>query len=155
MLSTTRENWLWLSLLGLWLSFRAGRGARQPAEDAQAPDVRPRQSRPAPPSRSCAGLMAARRSPKLSQSLVIAHRRSRWATRWMRRYTTDDPETGLSVRKAVYGHTEQEARPNLIAALAARQAGSLLVTRGRELTVGQYAEHWLAGLRKDDLLMAS
>jgi hypothetical protein len=68
--------------------------------------------------------------------------------RWMGRYTTDDPETGLSVRKAVYGHTEQEARGKLIEALAARQTGSLLVTRGRELTVGQHAEHWLAGLRK-------
>ena len=68
--------------------------------------------------------------------------------RWMGRYTTDDPETGLSVRKAVYGHTEQEARAKLIEALAARQAGSLLVSRGRELTLGQYAEHWLAGLRK-------
>ena len=45
-------------------------------------------------------------------------------------------------------HTEQEARAKLIEALAARQAGSLLVRRGRELTVGQYAEHWLAGLRK-------
>jgi hypothetical protein len=68
--------------------------------------------------------------------------------RWMGHYTTDDPETGFSVRKAVYGHTEQEARAKLIEALAARQAGSLLVRRGRELTVGQYAEHWLAGLRK-------
>jgi integrase len=68
--------------------------------------------------------------------------------RWMGRYTTDDPETGLSVRKAVYGHSEQEARAKLIEALAARQTGSLLVSRGRELTVGQYAEHCLAGLRK-------
>ena len=69
--------------------------------------------------------------------------------RWMGRYATGDPETGLSVRKAVYGHTEQEARAKLIEALAARQAGSLLVSRGRELTVSQYAgEHWLAGLRK-------
>jgi hypothetical protein len=40
-----------------------------------------------------------------------------------------------------HGHTEQEARAKLIEALAARQAGSLLVRRGRELTVGQYAEH--------------
>jgi hypothetical protein len=66
----------------------------------------------------------------------------------MGRYTTDDPETGLSVRKAVYGRTEQEARAKLIEALAARQARSLLVSRGRELTVGQFAEHWLTGLRK-------
>jgi len=34
-----------------------------------------------------------------------------------------DPEIGLSVRKAVYGRTEQEARAMLIEALAARQAG--------------------------------
>jgi hypothetical protein len=66
----------------------------------------------------------------------------------MGRYTTDDPETGLSVRKAVYGRTEQEARAKLLDALAARQSGSLLVSRGRELSGGQYAEHWLAGLRK-------
>ena len=64
------------------------------------------------------------------------------------RYTTDDPETGLPVRKAVYGRTEQEARAKLIGALAARQAGSLLVNRGRELTVRQYAELWLTGLKK-------
>ena len=68
--------------------------------------------------------------------------------RWMGRYTTDDPETGLTVRKAVYGRTEQEARSKLIAALAARQDGSLLVNRGRELTVRQYAVRWLAGLKK-------
>jgi hypothetical protein len=65
--------------------------------------------------------------------------------RWMGRYATDDPETGLSVRKAVYGRTEQEARAKLIEALAARQAGSLLVNRGRELTVGQYASIGLPG----------
>jgi hypothetical protein len=44
----------------------------------------------------------------------------------MCRYRRDDPETGLSVRKAVYGRTEQAARANLIEAVAARQAGSLL-----------------------------
>ena len=68
--------------------------------------------------------------------------------RWMGRYTTDDPETGLPVRKAVYGRTEQEARAKLITALAARQDGRLLVNRGREPTVRQYAEGWLAGLKK-------
>jgi hypothetical protein len=57
---------------------------------------------------------------------------SQSTSRWMGRYTTDDPETGIRVRKAVYGRTEQEARAKLIEALAARQAGSLLVTRGRE-----------------------
>ncbi len=49
----------------------------------------------------------------------------------MGRYTTEDPETGLAVRKAVYGRTEQEARAKLIKALAARQDGTLLVGRGR------------------------
>jgi integrase len=68
--------------------------------------------------------------------------------RWMGRYTTEDPDSGLPVRKAVYGQTEQEARAKLIRALAARQDGTLLVGRGRELTVRQYAEQWLAGLRK-------
>src|SRR5262245_11365152 len=68
--------------------------------------------------------------------------------RWMGRYSTEDPETGLVVRKAVYGRTEQEARAKLIEALAARQDGTLLVNRGREWTVRQYAERWLAGLRK-------
>ncbi len=68
--------------------------------------------------------------------------------RWMGRYTTEDPESGLPVRKAVYGRTEQEARAKLIKALAARQDGALLVGRGRELTVRQYAERWPAGLRK-------
>src|SRR3989442_6381067 len=62
--------------------------------------------------------------------------------RWMGRYTTEDPETGLAVRKAVYGRTEQEARARLIKALAARQDGTLLVGRGRELTARQYAERW-------------
>lgn len=74
--------------------------------------------------------------------------------RWMGRYTTDDPETGLTVRKAVYGHSEQEARAKLITALAARQDGSLLVNRGRELTVGQYGERWLAGLKKRPTTLA-
>lgn len=68
--------------------------------------------------------------------------------RWMGRYTTEDPETGLRARKAVYGRTEQEARAKLITALAARQEGSLLVNRGRELTVRQYATAWLAGIKK-------
>jgi hypothetical protein len=61
---------------------------------------------------------------------------------------TEDAETGLRVRKAVYGRTEQETRAKLITALAARQDGTLVVGRGRVLTVRQYAERWLAGLRK-------
>src|SRR5215472_6303004 len=99
--------------------------------------------------------------PKVNKPLRSSRRRQRKSPngaggvyfnqttgRWMGRYTTDDPETGLAVRKAVYGKTEQEARAKLIAALAARQAGTLLVNRGREWTVRQYAEHWLAGLKK-------
>jgi integrase len=60
----------------------------------------------------------------------------------------EDPETGLTVRKSIYGKSEQEARAKLIKALADRQDGSLLVNRGRELTVRQYAERWLAGLKR-------
>ncbi len=85
-----------------------------------------------------------RKSPNGAGGVYFNHSTGRW----MGRYTTDDPETGLPVRKAVYGHTEQEARAKLIDALAARQAGSLLVNRGRELTVRQYAELWLTGLKK-------
>jgi hypothetical protein len=66
----------------------------------------------------------------------------------MGRYTAEDPETGLPIRKAVYGRTEQEAQAKLVKGLAARQDGTLLVGRCRELTVRQYAEMWLAGLRK-------
>lgn len=36
----------------------------------------------------------------------------------------------------------------MIKALADRQDGSLLVNRGRELTVRQYADRWLAGLKR-------
>lgn len=72
---------------------------------------------------------------------------NRSTDRWVGRYTTEDPETGLPVRKAVYGKTEQEARAKLIDALAARQNGTLQVVRGRTATVRQYAERWLAGLK--------
>jgi hypothetical protein len=51
--------------------------------------------------------------------------------RWMGRYSTEDPETSLALRKAVYGRTEQEARVKLIKASASRQDGTLLVRRGR------------------------
>lgn len=74
---------------------------------------------------------------------------NRATTRWVGQYTVEDPESGLPIRKSVYGQNEQEARAKLIKALAARQDGTLLlVGRGRELTVRQYAERWLAGLRK-------
>jgi integrase len=72
---------------------------------------------------------------------------NRTTDRWIGQYTTEDPETGLSVRKSVYGRSEQEARAKLIDALAARQNGTLQVNRGRTATVRQYAERWLAGLR--------
>src|SRR5215469_158000 len=72
---------------------------------------------------------------------------NRSTDRWVGRYTTEDPETGLPVRKVLYGKTEQEARAKLIDALAARQNGTLQVGRGRAATVRQYAEQWLAGLK--------
>ncbi len=65
--------------------------------------------------------------------------------RYMARYTVTDPETGGSVRKALYGRTEQEARSKLIAALSEKQSGTLVVSRGRTPTVEQYAARWLAG----------
>lgn len=68
--------------------------------------------------------------------------------RYMARYTTTDPDTGLSVRKALYGATEQEARAKLIAALAARQDGRLILTRGRPLTLKQWADQWIVSRHK-------
>src|SRR5215467_988180 len=73
---------------------------------------------------------------------------NRTTDRWIGQYTAENPETGLPVRKSVYGKSEQEARAKLIEALAARQDGTLQVGSGRATTVRQYAEHWLAGLRK-------
>ena len=64
--------------------------------------------------------------------------------RWMARYSTEDPETGRTVRKALYGRTEQEARGKLITALSQRELGTLVVRRGRTLTVRNYLERWLA-----------
>ncbi len=65
----------------------------------------------------------------------------------MARYTTTDPETGLSLRKALYGASEAEARAKLIEALSARQTGALTITRGRAPTLGAYVKHWLATKR--------
>jgi integrase len=62
----------------------------------------------------------------------------------MARYTTEDPQTGRRVRKALYGKTEQEARGKLIAALSQRQSGTLVVTRGRTQSLRAYIERWLA-----------
>src|SRR3989442_2272663 len=64
--------------------------------------------------------------------------------RWMARYTTEDPETSRRVRKTLYGKTEQEARGRLITALSQRHSGTLVVTRGRTLSVRAYIERWLA-----------
>ena len=64
--------------------------------------------------------------------------------RWMARYTTSDPETGLPARKALYGRTEQEARAKVIQALADHGRGRLPFIRGRGPTLEQYAERWLA-----------
>jgi integrase len=67
--------------------------------------------------------------------------------RWMARYSTTDPETGMPARKALYGRTEQEARAKLIQALADHGRGQLPFTRGRAPTLQQYAERWLARVR--------
>jgi integrase len=67
--------------------------------------------------------------------------------RWMARYSTTDPDTGLPARKALYGRTEQEARAKLIQALADHGRGRLPFTRGRAPTLEQYAERWLAASR--------
>jgi hypothetical protein len=63
--------------------------------------------------------------------------------RWMARYTTEDPSTGKPVRKALYGHTEQEARARLIEALADQGRGQLAFVRGRAPTLQQQADRWL------------
>lgn len=64
--------------------------------------------------------------------------------RWMARFTTTDPSTGLPLRKHLYAKTEQAARVALIDALADRNAGKLPVRRGRLPTLGEYVERWLA-----------
>jgi integrase len=65
----------------------------------------------------------------------------------MARYTTNDPETGLSARKALYGASEQEARAKLIDALSAQHGGSLPFTRGRGLTLDQWIKIWITNTR--------
>jgi len=67
--------------------------------------------------------------------------------RWMARYSTEDPESGRTLRKTLYGRTEQEARSRLVVALSGRDLGTLVVTRGRALTVHAYLERWLATKR--------
>jgi integrase len=66
----------------------------------------------------------------------------------MARYTATDPDTGLSIRKALYGRTEQEARAKLIGALKARQDGTLVVGRGRQPTLAEYARRWIASSQR-------
>jgi len=51
--------------------------------------------------------------------------------RWDARYTIRDPKTRLTLRKSLYGKTEQEVRALLIEALLGRRKGSLRVRRGR------------------------
>jgi integrase len=63
--------------------------------------------------------------------------------RWMARFTARDPGTGLPVRKALYAPTEQEARVKLMKALTDLHEGRLVLTRGRQLTLKQWAERWL------------
>lgn len=64
--------------------------------------------------------------------------------RWMARYSTTDPETGLPARKALYGRTEQEARAKLIQALADQGRGQLPFARGKAPTLQQYVRRWLS-----------
>jgi hypothetical protein len=63
--------------------------------------------------------------------------------RWMARFTTTDPATGLPLRRHLYARTEQAARVALIDALADRNAGTLRVRRGRLPTVSEYVDRWL------------
>ena len=63
--------------------------------------------------------------------------------RWMARYTTTDPDTGTAARKALYGHSEQEARAKLIHALADQGRGELTFIRGRMPTLKQFTDRWL------------
>ena len=55
-----------------------------------------------------------------------------------------DPESGLPVRRSLYGATEQEVRAKLIRALSDMQRGALPFNRGRGLTLTRYTERWLA-----------
>jgi integrase len=59
---------------------------------------------------------------------------------WVGRFTTKDPNTGLSKRLAVYGSTEQEARVKVLAAL---RSGPQIALQGRGQTLEQYVAHWL------------
>ena len=63
--------------------------------------------------------------------------------RWMARYSTTDPETGLPARKSFYGRTEQEARAKLIDALAAGARGELGFRHGRSPTLREHVRRWL------------
>jgi integrase len=67
--------------------------------------------------------------------------------RWMARYSPEDPQTGRTLRKTLYGRTEQEARTKLVIALSGRELGTLVVSRGRTLSVRVYLERWLATKR--------
>jgi hypothetical protein len=68
--------------------------------------------------------------------------------RWMARFTARDHGTGLPVRKALYAPTEQEARVRLMKALTDLHEGRLVLTRGRQLTLKQWAERWLVSRHK-------
>jgi integrase len=75
----------------------------------------------------------------------VIQRKDGW---WMARFTAPDPETGKSVRKSLYGRTEQEARATLIKALNDREEGRLVLTRGRALSLERWVERWLASRQR-------
>jgi integrase len=50
------------------------------------------------------------------------------------------------LRRAVYGRTIAEVQAKLIEVQAQHQAGTLAASRGRSITLNQYAARWLAGL---------
>lgn len=60
--------------------------------------------------------------------------------RWMARFTAPDPDTGKSVRHALYGRSDVEVRGKLIQALAARADGNV---SGRDITLQAWATRWL------------
>lgn len=65
--------------------------------------------------------------------------------RWVGSYSVPDPATGKLLRKVLYGANEAEVRAKLIDALAQRNAGKLVVRKGRMPTVAEYLDQWLAG----------
>ncbi len=68
---------------------------------------------------------------------------------YMARYTTENPNTGKTERKAIYAKTRKEAADKLAEALANRNKG-LVFDAGKQ-TVGEYVTRWLEDSAKGDL----